>query len=353
MKYLTRNTTIRTMFIATVAIATVVGVLVSTGSQNTHAATNDTLYMSPATGTETVGSTFTVAIRENSNGDQVNAAQANITYPTSQLQFVSTSLSGSAFGITATNSGGSGTVSIGLGSTSAVTGDALIANVTFEVTAAGSANVAFAGSSSVLSFTTNANVVSTMTGANLTLQAAATTTPPTSTPPTTTTTTTKPPVTSSTKSSGVTTSIAPVNNPTPVSVPNNAQVEVSSGALVQTSPSDVNQVTKVNYYLGSKLVATVTQAPYTYVVPTKTLRNGKYKLTTKTYYKDGTVAARNTALIVKNPFGWTQFGLQVRHYGWYLFVILVFIVAATWVRMRIRHRFIPPPRADIPLITVG
>jgi hypothetical protein len=348
MKHLIRHKAFPTILIVVVTMIAVTSVLINTGSRNTHAASNDTLYISPATATETVGSTFTVAIRENSNSDQVNAVQANLTYSTSNLQFVSTSLSGSAFGITAANSGGSGAVSLSLGSTTPVTGDVLIANITFQVTAVGSGNITYAGSSSVLSYTTNTSVVSSMTGTSLTLQAAPTapTTPPK--------TITKAPVTTTPTPSTGKTSIAPTNNPTPVSVPDNANVEISSGATVQTAPSDADQVTKVEYYLGSKLVATVTQSPYNYIVPTKTLRNGTYKLTTKTYYKDGTVTAKNTSLLVKNPFGWTQFGLQLRHYGWYIAIGVIIVAAAiVWLRVRMNRRSTPPPIINMPPITVG
>jgi hypothetical protein len=310
------------------------------GGGFTHAAGSDTMYLSPSGGTHKVGTTFSVAIRENSNSDSVNAVEADLTYSTSKLQFVSTSLSGTAFGITASNTGGGGSISVSLGSVSAVTGDKLIATVTFKALAAGSGTVSVSSGSQVLSSTTNTNIVSNLTGGAYTIQSATTTSPPPSSG-SGGTTTAKPPTTQSAKPSGSatpTTSIAPKNNPKAITIPNNAKVELNDQATIQTTPpttgSGAKSVTKVAYYLNNKLVATVTKTPYNYSVNTESLRNGNYTLTSKTYYADGAIATKNTALIVKNPFDWTQFKLQLQHYILYIAVLVLLIGGAAWIYLR-------------------
>jgi hypothetical protein len=291
------------------------------------------MYLNPASGSHSAGSTFTVQIKENSYTDMVNAVQADLTYPTAKLQFVSTSLSGTAFGVTASNSGGGGNVSIALGTITAVSGDKLIATVTFKALASGTASVTFKNSSAVLSSTTNTNVAQAFNGGTYTIPTATTPPPPTPspTPPSPSPSPTPSPTPSTTKSTTPppTTSIAPVNNPKPVTVPDNSKVELNEQATVQTTPTG-GTVTKVEYYLNGKKVATVTQAPYNYSVDSTNMRNGTYELATKTYYQDGTVATKNTSVIVKNPFGWNQFRLQARHYFAYVVIAILLIGFGTW-----------------------
>jgi hypothetical protein len=306
-----------------------------------HAASSDYMYLNAASGSHTKGSTFTVQIKENSYTDTVNAVEADLTYPTSKLQLIPSSssdaanLSGSAFGVKASNSGGSGNISISLGTITPVSGNKLIGTLTFKTLASGSANVAFkplSGStgSQVLSSTTNANVVTAYNGGTYTIPG---TTSPPSPSPTPHPSPTPPPsaggTTSKTTPPSVTT-IAPKNNPKPVTVPDNSQVELNEQATIQTTPGNTGQVTKIEYYLNDKKVATVTQAPYNYSVDTTNMRNGTYRLSTKTYYQDGTIASKNTSVIVKNPFGWNQFRLQARHYFAYVVVIILLIGFGTW-----------------------
>src|ERR1700733_8977210 len=77
-------------------------------------ATGDAYFtLSPAGGSYTVGNNLVVTISEiSTSGDNVDAAQANLSYPASQLQYKGTSLSG-PFTLCGQNSGGSGSVNIG------------------------------------------------------------------------------------------------------------------------------------------------------------------------------------------------------------------------------------------------
>lgn len=129
-----------------------------------------TLYLSPATGSHATGGTFTVQIRENSGGSPVNSVQANLTYPQTLLQFVSTDLTGGAFPTSAENTGGSGSINLGVALlASSVTGDQLVGTITFKVLSAGTASVDFTTGSGVASYISNTNICQTETGATFTL----------------------------------------------------------------------------------------------------------------------------------------------------------------------------------------
>lgn len=129
-----------------------------------------TLYLSPATGTHATGATFTVQIRENSGGAPVNSVQANLTYPQALLQFVSADTTGSPFTTTVQNTGGSGTINLGVGILAgSVTNDQLVGTITFKVLAAGNASVNFTTGSGVASYISNTDICQVETGATFTL----------------------------------------------------------------------------------------------------------------------------------------------------------------------------------------
>jgi hypothetical protein len=128
------------------------------------------IYLNPASANPGVGQTVTVEVRENSGSTAVNAVQANFTYPTARLQFVSISADGSAFPVQAENSGANGQVKIARGTTTPVSGDQLLAKVTFKVTAAGSAPLDFNTGTALASSTTHGNVLGATTGATYTLK---------------------------------------------------------------------------------------------------------------------------------------------------------------------------------------
>ncbi|HET8709310.1 MAG TPA: cohesin domain-containing protein [Candidatus Saccharimonadales bacterium] len=131
------------------------------------------LFLTPAKGNFTVGSTFTVQIRENSGSNQVNSVQANLTYSQTLLQFVSADTTGSPFTTTVQNSGGSGVINLGVGLlASSVGGDQLVGTITFKVLASGTAAVAFDTGSGVASAASNTNICQVQTGATYSLGAA-------------------------------------------------------------------------------------------------------------------------------------------------------------------------------------
>jgi hypothetical protein len=127
-------------------VATVAGAFQGTAS----AVGNSNVYFQP-NGLTVVGSTYSVQVRVNTDGSTADAVEADFTYPTSILSYTSYDLTGSPFGVFASVTGGSGSVSIQLGDTPPyVTGDVLVATVTFNVVGQGSSNLTFQNSSQLL-----------------------------------------------------------------------------------------------------------------------------------------------------------------------------------------------------------
>lgn len=136
----------------------------------TAVSTGAELYITPATGSYTNGSTFTITIRENSGSTPVNAVQANLSYPTARLQFQSISTATSGFSDVLQSTGGSGTVQIGMGELGgSVTGDAIVATVTFSVVGTGSAAVQFTAGSGIAQTSDSTDICKKRTGATYTL----------------------------------------------------------------------------------------------------------------------------------------------------------------------------------------
>lgn len=142
----------------------------SFGRRLQQSAGTTTIYLSPAKGSYASGNNFTVKIRENSGGSPVNTVQANLTYPQALLQFVSADTTGSPFTTTVQNTGGSGTVNLGVGLLAgSVTGDQLVGTITFKVLAAGSAAVSFTTGTGVASSISNTNILQVENGGSYTL----------------------------------------------------------------------------------------------------------------------------------------------------------------------------------------
>lgn len=175
----------RTMLVCAVLIAgigTVVSTFRTTGvSAACGAGCVASMRVTPASGSYNPGNTVTVSIYVNSGGQNVNAVQADLNYSASYLQFQSINPAGSAFGIDASSSGGGGSVSIARGNISAISGSSLlVAQVNFQVLAAGTATISFSGSSTVASSSTNQDILGSTTGGSYSVTSS---TPPPSTPP--------------------------------------------------------------------------------------------------------------------------------------------------------------------------
>jgi outer membrane biosynthesis protein TonB len=147
-------------------------------------AASASMTLTPSSGTIAIGDTISVGVYEDSGAQDVNAAKANLTYNANVLTFVSVT-SSPAFSIDAATSGGSGTVNIERGALPAVTGNQLIATITFSGKASGSAAVNFTGSSSVLAASgpqANQNILTSTNGGNYTVPSPPSPPPPPPTP---------------------------------------------------------------------------------------------------------------------------------------------------------------------------
>jgi hypothetical protein len=215
-----------------------------------------TVYLSPASQTLGGSTNFTVEIRENSGTASVNAVQANLTYDSSLIDYVSVDDTGSAFPTPAQTTGGAGSIQIGRGTScsttcASFTGDQLVTTITFRTkTTSGAANVAFTTGTILASSTTNLDILGSLTataGGTYTVDV---------TPPT-----------------------ASITSPT-----NGATLAGGSTVTVTATASDTtSSISKVEFYVDSALAKTDTTTPYNYSWNTTGLSLGAHTLQVKAY----------------------------------------------------------------------
>jgi hypothetical protein len=216
--------------------------------------------LSPSSGSVTNGNNITLSIFENSGTEPVNAAAVRLNYPASLLDYVSISNS-SAFNIVATSTGGGGTVSIDRGANPSVTGNQLIATVTFHAKATGTANLTFDTSSSgskVVSANDNQNYLTSATGGSYTISAPVSPPPPppspTPSPSPSPTPSPSPSPSSPKKSSGSGTTTSPSPSPTPTS---------PSAPGRDTAPPTISNVAVSDIGISSATITWTTSEPAT------------------------------------------------------------------------------------------
>ena len=176
-----KNHALRLAMAISVAVMTVVGL---TSPYAAHAATGDAYFsLSPSSGSYTVGDNLVLTVSETStSGDNTNAVQVNLSYPSSQLQYKSISLDG-PFTLCGQQSGGGGSVNIGCASTTVVGGESPVAQITFSVLASGSAAVAMTSGSDIDNNTGNSVWNGVLPSASFTLSKVVTAPPTSPTPP--------------------------------------------------------------------------------------------------------------------------------------------------------------------------
>lgn len=313
----------------------------------------DSIYVTPASGSYPVGTSFTVSVRENTS-TQVNAVQADLSY-SSNIQFVSIDASGSAFGIDASSTGGGGVVSMSRGTIVPVSGDKLVAKVTFKVVSGGTATISMQDSSVVLSSSTNTDVIKSRKGSSFDAQQGGTAPNPTPTPVVTT------PEPSPAGSSGSNSSggglargslpvntIAPLGSGQSSAMPGDSVVELEAPATIVTTPDSNRKVMKVEYLLNGKLLATDDSPPYSHTLDTTKYRNGEYTFTTRTYYQDGAPDISNSTIVVKNKLTPYQLWLNLVHYAWLIVIVLVIIAEVLYLKFFRRKRHQRPPSGPMP-----
>lgn len=222
-----------------------------------------TIYLTPVTNTIAPGASFSIQVRENSGTTNVNAVQANFSYPTSLLTFVNIDTTGTAFTTSAPSSGGSGQVSIAAGVIGGVTGDQLIATVNFTSNStSGSAALAFTSGTALVSSSTNQDILGSLAataGGTYTVDA---------TPPS-----------------------VSITSPT-----NGSTLSGGSTVNINVSASDAaSSVTKVEIFIDGSLVATDTSSPYTYAWNTTGVSLGAHVIQAKAYDSFNNVTTPTTA----------------------------------------------------------
>src|SRR5271165_327983 len=126
------------------AMLTMVGIL----PKIAHASGSAAFVLSPSSGSYTVGNSFNLVIYETSqSSDNVEGVQANLSYNSTDLQCNSVSETGTPFTYLGQSSCGGGSIAVGEAAGSTVSGQQLIATVSFTVLAAGTGNVAIVSGS--------------------------------------------------------------------------------------------------------------------------------------------------------------------------------------------------------------
>lgn len=132
-----------------------------------------TLSVTPDTGVYTVGQTFTARVVLNTGGESINAADARISFDSSQLSVVSVNDTGSVFNLWAEEPAVNGNaVTFSGGAPRGYSGSSgTILTMTLRVESAGTARLSFQDGSALAADGAGTNVLDNMNGASYTVQA--------------------------------------------------------------------------------------------------------------------------------------------------------------------------------------
>lgn len=121
------------------------------------------------------GEITTLSVWVDTGGQQVNAVEAILTYPTDTFDFVSIDDTDSAFKIAAESSNNAGTITIARGQIGGISGKQLVGKINLKAkTGGGEGSVTFSDQSKVLAVPsspeeTPSNILNTTSGAKLTV----------------------------------------------------------------------------------------------------------------------------------------------------------------------------------------
>ena len=108
------------------------------GAAPKHQTQAVTLFMEPSSQRVQVGGMVSVELRLDTNSYDINAVQANLSYPTDKLEFVNIDSSTSAFSVEAQTAGGNGSVAVARGAINPVNNSAaIVTTVNFKALAPG------------------------------------------------------------------------------------------------------------------------------------------------------------------------------------------------------------------------
>jgi hypothetical protein len=134
-----------------------------------------TLSLSPGTGVYTSGSTFTVNVRVNTQGKEINAAEGTLKFNPNELSVVSVNRTSSIFNLWVAEpafSNSAGNITFSGGSPSGYSGGGgTVMSVTFRAAGAGSPRVSFTNGSVLANDGRGTNVLTSMNGGSFTIQA--------------------------------------------------------------------------------------------------------------------------------------------------------------------------------------
>ena len=142
------------------------------------AAGSGTLSLSPSSGTYKVGDTFSVAVHENSGSTAAYAVQANLSYSTSKLTYVSYTDSASFSFAAESPDSDSGLLKFARGSTTGRTGDRVVVTVKFKAKATASATDVTFASGSVIADGGGGDILGSSQGGTYKINAVASSPPP-------------------------------------------------------------------------------------------------------------------------------------------------------------------------------
>ena len=132
------------------------------------------LYLSPPSGTYTIGNTFSVKIKVNSSGQAINAAEGTLVFNLDEISVVKISKSSSVFSLWTTEptfSNSLGSIVFGGGTPNSFTGNSgTIITITFRAKTIASAQVNFSSGSVLAADGKGTNVLSSMNGGIYTLR---------------------------------------------------------------------------------------------------------------------------------------------------------------------------------------
>lgn len=160
-----QNSRLRTAVVLTCVLALVLSSpLVFQGAAARAAAGGSVLSLTPATGTYGIGQTFTVNVTLNTNGEAINAVEADLTFAADKLEVTKMDYTTGGF-LTLVldhsydNATGHIRLAAGVFSPGFAGAAGHVATVTFHTKAAGTANVTFDATSAVLRNSDNFNVL--------------------------------------------------------------------------------------------------------------------------------------------------------------------------------------------------
>lgn len=203
------------------------------------------LFLSPSSGSYTVGQTFSVRANVSSGGEYINAVAAYLSYPADKLEATGVDTGGSTLSIWAEKTAGGGAVRLSGGlPTPGFNGEGLVAEVSFRVKETGLASLQFTADSAVVRDSDNQDILADKFGAEFSLATPAPTPTATLTPkpvvrtqtaPTLQPTATPPPLASATPIPTATPLPSTTPMPTPLRQGYDGQVEGQAPTLDPTS----------------------------------------------------------------------------------------------------------------------